>query len=171
MRRIALSFFALSAAAAFAGNMTLTIGTLPAVQLTGFSTGATNPVSFSGGGGGSTGKAIFKEFSFKAAQSSATPTLMNNLSQGRHVASAKVQVRTPDGARLVSEWTLTNVLVTAVDVFNGDADPKARGPAFFLAPETLFSLQFTKYCYKVFAADGTTIASEMCWDLATNTGA
>ena len=171
MRRIALSCFVLTATAAFAGNMTLTVDTLPAVQLTGFSTGASNAGSISGGGGGA-GKVSFKEFTFKATQSAATPTLMLNMSQGKHLKSAKVQVRTSDGARLVAEWVLSDLLVSAVDVVNGDADPnpKAKGADFFLAPETLFSLQFVKYCYKVFAADGTSVASQMCWDLAANTG-
>jgi type VI protein secretion system component Hcp len=170
MRRAILACFALCATAALAGNMSVAIDTLPAVQLSGFATGGSNVGSIASGGGSGAGKVTFKEFSFKATQSAATPKLMLLMSQGKHIPNVKVQVRTPDGARLSTEWQLSDALVSAVDVTHGEADPKAKGPDFFMAPETTFSLQFRKYCYKVFAADGTTVASQMCWDLATNSG-
>ena len=168
MRRIALACFVMSAASASAGNMSLAITGLPAIQLTGFSTGASDPATFSTGSGGGAGKVTFKEFSFKATQSAATPMLLLKVSNGAHITTATVQVRSLDGAQLVSQWDLTDVLVSAVDVTNGAVDPKAKNGDFFATPETSFSLQFGKVCYKVFAADGTTVASQMCWDQATN---
>ncbi|HET9652444.1 MAG TPA: type VI secretion system tube protein Hcp [Usitatibacter sp.] len=125
----------------------------------------------SGGGGASAGKVTFKDFTFKATQSSASPMLMQKVSAGSHIANAKFQVRSPDGTRLVAEWELTDVLVTAVDVTNGAGDTKAKDATFFATPETSFSLAFAKYCYKVFAADGTTVASQMCWNIVTNSAA
>lgn len=172
MRRVVLACFVVSASAAFGGNMSLTLPSIPVIELTGFSTGASMPVSISLGGGGATaGKVTYKEFAFKATQSAATPMLMLKVSNGGHIPSATVQVRSLDGTRLVAQWDLTNVLVTSVDVANGAADPKAKDASFFAAPETSFSLVFAKYCYKVFAADGTTVASQMCWDIATNSAA
>ncbi|MGE5096416.1 MAG: type VI secretion system tube protein Hcp [Betaproteobacteria bacterium] len=171
MRRIALACFVVSASAAFGGNMSLTLTGLPAVQLTGFSTGASMPATISTGGGASAGKVTFKEFTFKATESAATPTLMAKLAGGAHIAAATVQVRSTDGTQLVAQWDLADVLVTSVDIANGAADPKSKDATFFATPETAFSLAFAKYCYKVFAADGTTVASQMCWNLETNSAA
>jgi len=170
MRRIALACFVMSAAtAAFAGNMSLTLNGLPAVQLTGFSTGASNPGVVVSGGGAGAGKVNFKEFRFTATQSSATPMLMVKVSTGAHIPGGTVQVRSLDGSRLVAQWDLTDVLVSSVDVTNGAPGTKEKTTDFFATPETSFSLQFAKYCYKVFAADGTTVASQMCFDVASNT--
>ncbi|HSN20191.1 MAG TPA: type VI secretion system tube protein Hcp [Usitatibacter sp.] len=168
MRRIVLACFVLSASAAFGGNMSLTLSGLPAIQVTGFSTGASMPVSISSGtGGAGIGKVSFKEFAFKATESSATPMLMQKLSTGTHLPGGTLQVRSLDGTRLVAEWDLTDVFVVSVDVNNGASDPRGRDASFFATPETSFSVVFAKYCYKVFAADGTTIASQMCFNLAT----
>jgi type VI protein secretion system component Hcp len=164
MRRIALSCFILSATAAFAGNMSLMIDTLPTVPLTGFSTGASNTVSPVGGGGG-VGKVIYKEFAFKATQSAVTPTLVLFTSNGKRIPSARVQVRGLDN-RLAAEWVLSDVAVSAVEVVNGEE--RTKNSNLFYLPEIAFNLQFAKYCYKVFAANGITVASEMCWDLNLN---
>ena len=166
--RIALPCLLVSATAAFGGNMSVVVGTLPAVQLTGFSTGATNPSSTSGSGGGGAGKVSFQDFHFTAPQSAASPDLMRWVSNGQHVQRATVQVRSTDGTRLLSEWVLSDVLVRGVGIVNGGADPKAKDPDIYLAPEMTFSLAFSKYCYTLFAADGRTVASQMCWDLAAN---
>lgn len=169
-RGAVLASIVMSSTAASAGNMSLEIDALPAVQLSAFDTGASNVVVFSGGGGGGSGKVTFKAFGFKAPQSATTPALMRYVADGRHLQSARVQVRSTDGARLLSEWTLSDALVTSVEVVNGEADAKAKAGDIYMPPETAFSLVFSRYCYKVFAADGATIASQMCWDLATNTG-
>lgn len=169
MRRIVLACFAMSSAAALAGNMSLSINGLPAIQLSGFSTSASEASSIgSQSSGAGAGKAAFQEFDFKATESAATPTLLANLATGAHFPTATVQVRTPDGSKLVAEWDLSEVFVTSLGVTNGAADPRGRDAGFFAAPETSFGLAFAKYCYKVFAADGSTVASQMCFDLATN---
>jgi type VI protein secretion system component Hcp len=155
---------------AAAGNMSLDIDGLGTVALSAFDTRGTLAVDVFGGGGGATGKASFAPFGFRATQSALTPLLFKQLAEGKHSASARVQVRTSDGTKLLSEWTLSNVFVTSVAIVNGEADPKAKAADFTLPPETSFSLVFTKYCYKVFAADGSTVASQMCWDLAANKG-
>jgi hypothetical protein len=60
---------------------------------------------------------------------------------------------------------LTDVLVTSFAVQNGDPDPKK--PNNFLVPAVAFALAFQKACYRVFAANGS-VASESCWNVATN---
>jgi type VI protein secretion system component Hcp len=170
MRRFVLASLLAGAGAVHAGNMSVTIAGLPApVAITGFSTGAANAGTFPSGGGGGAGKPTFKDFTFKAPQSAATALLLKNLAAGTHLPSARIQVRSADGARLLSEWTLTGVLVAAIDVVNGAPDPKGKAPDFFLPPETAFSLRFSRYCYVVMEGDGTTIATQTCYDLATGT--
>lgn len=170
MRRIALASLVALALPAAAGNMMVTLDGLSPIALSGFSTGASNAVSLSGGGTG-VGKVTYKDFTFRAPQSISTPQLMLRVSDGRHLKTVTVQVRTPDGSKLSTEWILSDGLVTSVDVTNGPVDPKAKSPDFFLAPETSFTVIFDKYCYRVYAPDGTTIASQMCWDISANKGA
>jgi type VI protein secretion system component Hcp len=150
-----------------AGNMILTIDTLPAVEVSGLRTAAENAGGTIGGGSGA-GKPVYKAFEFAATQSAMTPTLLKQLTQGKHFQQARLQVFTSDGLRLTSEWALDEVFVSAVSIEGGAPDPKAKAPNTFQLPETKFSLQFAKYCYKVFAADGS-VAGQMCYDLKAAT--
>jgi type VI protein secretion system component Hcp len=167
--RIALLACATASCVAFAGNMSLVLEGVPAVQVSGFDDGVTNAGSIASGGGGGAGKAVFKDFNFRATQSAASPSLLKFVAEGRHIATGTLQVRSSDGTRLLSEWALTDVLVSSFAVVNGDVDPKAKTGDMFLAPETAFSLNFRKVCYRVFATDGTTVAGETCFNVATNT--
>jgi type VI protein secretion system component Hcp len=167
-RRALIACFVSAATAASAGNMSLELEGLPAVQLSAFDTGASNASTFLSGGGSATGKATFKDFTFRSTQSAATPGLMRYVADGRIIRSARIQVRSTDGVRLLSEWTLTGVLVSSLSIVNGELDVKAKAADSYLTPETTFSLGFSKVCYKVFAADGTAVAAEMCFDLAAN---
>ena len=157
-------------AAALAGNMSLTLDGVPAVQVSGFDNGVSNAGSFSSGGGGGAGKAVFKDFNFRATQSAASPTLFKHLAEGRHIPTGTLQVRSSDGSRLIAEWAFTDVLVSSFSAVNGDIDPKSKTGDMFLSPETAFSLAFKKVCYRVYASDGSTVANEACWNIATNTG-
>lgn len=168
MRRTVLACLVMSASAAIAGNMSLTLTDLSPIEITAFSTGASMPATISSGSGGSAGKVTFKEFMFKATESAATPILTQKLSTGAHIPGATFQVRSVDGSRLVAEWDLTDVFVTSLDITNGAPDPRGRDASFFATPETSFSLAFAKYCHKVFAADGTTVTSQVCWNILTN---
>jgi type VI protein secretion system component Hcp len=150
-------------AQALAGNMILTIDTLPPVEVSGLRTAAENTGGAFGGGSG-TGKPVYKPFELTATQSATTPTLLKQLTTGKHFQQARLQVFTSDGLRLVSEWALDEVFVSAVSIEGGAPDQRPRHT--FLLPETKFSLQFVKYCYKVFAADGS-VAGQMCVDLKT----
>ena len=76
MVRSILSCFAFSSCAAFAGNMTLTIDDIPSIAVSSFANGGANSASFSSGSGAGVGKVEFKDFTFKATQSTATPLLM-----------------------------------------------------------------------------------------------
>ena len=156
------------ATAAIAGNMTLVLDGVPAVQVSGFENGVSNPASIASGGGGGAGKADFRDFTFRATQSSASPTLFLYVAQGKHIQSGSLQVRSSDGARLLSEWAFNDALLTGFTVNNGPVEPKSKAGDMFLAPETLFSLAFAKICYRVYAADGTTVTTEACWNIKTN---
>ena len=66
-----------------------------------------------------------------------------------------------------SEWTFTDVLVSSMNVANGEPAPKAKQPDTFLAPATAFGLSFAKFCYRIFAANAS-VARETCWDIVAN---
>jgi type VI protein secretion system component Hcp len=166
--RIALLACVAASPAAFAGNMSLALDGLPAVQVSGFDDGVSNVGSFTSGGGSGAGKAVFKDFSFRATQSAASPALLKHVAEGRHIATGALQVRSSDGSRLIAEWAFTDVLVSSFNVVNGDIDPKGKTGDMFLSPETAFSLAFKKVCYRVYATDGSTVANEACWNIATN---
>ena len=160
-----------SGASAFAGNMSLALDGIPAVQVSGFDNGVINAGSSTSGGGSGAGKAVFKDFNFRATQSAASPTLLKHVADGRHIPTGTLQVRSSDGTRLLSEWVFTDALVSSFNAVNGDIDPKSKTGDMFLSPETTFSLAFRKVCYRVYATDGTTVANEACWDVATNAAA
>jgi len=156
------------AATALAGNMSLALDGVPAVQVSGFDNGVSNTGSFTSGGGSGVGKAVFKDFNFRTTQSTASPTLFKHVAEGRHIQTGALQVRSSDGSRLLAEWAFSDVLISSFNVVNGDIDPKSKTGDMFLTPETAFSLSFRKVCYRVYATDGSTVANEACWNLGTN---
>ena len=150
-----------------AGNMSLTIdGVGASIEVLAFNFGAKNPVVLSGGGSG-TGKATLSEFAFTATESAASATLFNYVTTGKHSPSARLAVLDPDTGSLRSEWVLTDVLVTAFGVQNGELSTKAKQPNTFSIPVNAYGLAFQKACYRIFAVDGS-VAKETCWNLATN---
>lgn len=150
-----------------AATMTLEVDGVPAVQLTAFTTAASNTQSSTGGGAG-VGKASLANFAFSAPQSAATPALMKLLIQGRHAPAARVQIRSLDTGRVVSQWDLSEVIVSTLSVTSGEVDPKSKAADLnYLPPDTTFSLGFAKYCYKTFATDGVTVSSQFCYNLST----
>lgn len=111
---------------------------------------------------------VFGDFTFTATESAASPTLFNYVSSGRHSPSARLSVLDPASGKPQSEWVLTDVLVTAFGVQNGELDSKAKLPNTFAIPVTAFGVTFSKACYRVLAADGS-VAREACWNVVTNT--
>ena len=154
-------------AAAMAGNMSLTVQGIPgSVELLSFSFGAKQTGTFGGGGGGA-GKAEIGQFNFTAVESAASPSLLLNLVQGKHIQTARVGILNPDNGAPQSEWVFTDLLVSSMSIVNGDVDPKGKQPNTFLAPATAFGLSFAKFCYRVFAPNGS-VAKEVCWDVVNN---
>lgn len=153
-------------AAATAGNMSLTVqGTPGSIEVRSFGFGAKQAVTFGGGGGA--GKAEIGEFTFTAVESSASPAMLENLVRGRHIESARLAILDAETGAPRSEWTFTDVLVSSMNVANGEPAPKAKQPDTFLAPATAFGLSFAKFCYRIFAANGS-VARETCWDIVAN---
>ena len=165
---VAFASFSFYPAASIAGNMSLTIDTFPLpIEILSFKIGASNVVSTVGGGGGGAGKVQYSEFQFTAPESAATALQFKFVSTGLHVMTARLQVMAPDSTRPLSEWSLEDVEVASVGVENGPADPKGKAANTFLAPQSAFSLRFSKYCYRIFAADGS-VARQQCFDIAAN---
>lgn len=152
---------------AAAGNMSLTVqGIQGTLEVLSFSFGATQTGTLGGGGGGA-GKAQFGTFAFTATESAASPSVLDNLAKGKHIPGARLGILDPDTGKPHSEWVFTDVLVSAMSIENGAADPKAKQPNTFLVPTTALGLVFAKYCYRVFAGDGS-VAKETCWDIGAN---
>ena len=151
-----------------ASNMTLTIdGIATPIEVLSFKFDASNAGSIVSGGGGGAGKVAYSDFLMTASESAATPLQLLAVSQGNHLRSARLQVLSSNGLAPVSEWAFDTVVLTSVGVESGAPDPKAKAPNTFLPPQTSFSLQFGKVCYRVFGRDGK-VAQEMCWNVATN---
>ena len=175
-----LASMAFAASAAFAasfastsslaGNMSLTIeGIAGSIEVLQFNFGAKNPASVGGAGGGAgSGKVTFSDFAFTATESAAGPALFDYVSAGKHSPGARFAVLDPNTGKPQSEWVLTDVIVSAFGVQNGDLDPKAKQPNTFAIPTTAFGLAFAKACYRVFAGDGS-VAKEACWNVVANT--
>ena len=89
---------------------------------------------------------------------------------GAYRLLARLGVLNPDTGKPQSEWVFTDVLVSSMSIENGAAEPKAKQPNTFMVPTTALGLTFAKYCYRVFAADGS-VAKETCWDIAANSPA
>jgi len=170
LRPLCVFFLATLASSALAGTLSLTVSEIESpIEVLSFKVGAVNVGSASTGGGAGAGKVLYSDFSFKATESAASPLLLKFTSQGKHLASARLTVMSSDGARVISEWQLQNVLVTSVTVESGAEDTKAKVPASFMTPVTSFTLAFGTICYRVFALNGA-VAKETCWNLAENTG-
>jgi type VI protein secretion system component Hcp len=163
---VVLACAAAYSAAAVAGNMSLTVqGITGSVELLSFGFGAKQTGTFGGGGGA--GKAEIGQFNFTAVESAASPSMLLNLVQGKHIPTARVGILNPDNGAPQSEWVFTDVLVSSMSIVNGDVDPKGKQPNTFLLPATAFGLSFAKFCYRVFAPNGS-VAKEMCWDVVNN---
>lgn len=166
----AILLLALHAPPSGAGNMTLSLsgsGLTTALEVTAFTTGISVDVEIVPGGGTTAGKSEFAAFSFTSPQSAGSALLARYASSGLHLQSAQLRIFSADGAQLLSQWVLNDAIVSAFAVGNGGpAQPRAAAPISFLPPVTSFSLRFRQYDYTVFNADGS-VASRMCWDLAT----
>ncbi len=163
----AILLLALHAPPSGAGNMTLSLaGVAAAIEITAFTTGLSNDVEVTPGGGTTAGASEFAAFSFTSPQSAGSALLARYASSGLHFQSAQLRIFSADGAQLLSQWVLNDAIVSAFSVGNGGpAQPRATAPSSFLPPVTSFSLRFRQYEYTVYDADGT-VASRMCWDLA-----
>ena len=134
------------------------------IDIESFQWGLNLPVSFSGGGGGATGKASFQDFSFTANSSKASPKLFLACASGQHIKDGTITVR-KSGKDQQEYYTvkLTDCLVSLYDqaaVAAGDV------------PQDAFALNYSKIevTYKPQNPDGTLGAPiEAGWDVSANT--
>jgi type VI protein secretion system component Hcp len=168
----ALLAMALHAPPADAGNMTLSLAgsnLTAAMEILAFSTNIANAFVAHVAGGGGTSRANYADFGFTAPQTAASTLIALRASSGAFFETAQLRIFSPDGAQLLSQWVLSNVIVGGFTANSGgSAQPRATAPTTFLPPVTSFQLRFSKYDYTVYASDGS-VASHMCWNLETNT--
>ena len=159
-RQVRRALFALAgmvlhcwALSAQAGNMTLVIDGIAApIDIRAFSLGAS-----SSGTVISAGKVSYQDVSFSALESAASPQQLLFTSNGVHRASAVLKIFSPATGLLLSDWTFTDLIITSFQIGN---DPTGAA--------TSFSLNFAKLSYRVYAANGSTVAQQMCWNVVTS---
>ena len=142
------------ALSAQAGNMSLVIeGIAAPVDIRAFSFGVSNSGTVL-----TAGKVNYQDVSFVALESAASPPQLLFTSTGVHRASAVFKVFSPATGLLLSDWTFTDVIVNSFQI---GGDPAGAS--------TSFTLNFGKLSYRVYAANGGTVAQQMCWNVATST--
>ena len=102
------------------------------IQLDSYSFGETNSVRASTGSGAGAGRVSFQDFHFTSPVSKATPLLMLNCANGKHIPNAVLTVRkageNPDGESTPFEFLFVkfkNVIVSSVqDAFTGGERPE-----------------------------------------------
>ena len=100
----AILLLALHAPPTGAGNMTLSLsgsGLTTALEITAFTTGLSNDVEISAGGGATAGRSEYAEFAFTSPQSAGSALLARYASAGLHLQTAQLRVFSADGARLL----------------------------------------------------------------------
>ena len=94
------------------------------IEIQSFSWGVTNAVSFTAGGGGSTGKAVPSDFSLSLPFSSASPSLFKKAVTGQAILEgtlSAVQVR--EAASDFLKWKLSDILITSYQVEGAQDGP------------------------------------------------
>ena len=144
---------------AVAPTVSLTISSLVApIAIREFALGASSSTTLSSGGGGGAGKVNYRDVSFSAAESTATPSLLLLVSNGLHTSTAKVEVRSPDSGALLSDWVFTDFVVTSMGM---------SASTETVSTLTHFSLGFARIKYRILAADGS-VVTQSCFDIKQN---
>lgn len=133
------------------------------IEIYSWSWGASNPVTV-GGGGQTTGRAIFQEFQVVKQLDKSTPLLMRACAKGAHIPSAVLFVRKAGATTPVTYYKITmqDCIVSSYQTSaNGGGD----------RPTESLSLNFTKisFDYTPYDANGRPLDPiTFGWDLATN---
>ncbi len=158
--------FALIAVSAHsqAGNLVLAFEGFPAaIDVLSFNNGARNQGSPTAGGGG-VGKPAFSDSTFTALESPMTPMLLEHLTRGSHIKSARLQVfppnlppNAPPNVPPLSAWIFDDVMITGLQVTAGGAEPRTL---------TNFTFGYARLRYEVYV--NGKVVSQTCWDVRTN---
>lgn len=130
-----------------------------AIEISSFSWGVSNSSTI--GGGGTAGKATFKEFTVTKKTDASCPELFIRCATGQHIPSAVLHVRKAGTAGKPETYlkiTLTDVLVSSY-LSEGSAGTPGN-----TVPEQSISFSYAKIEYEYTTADGTAIKTG--YDLA-----
>jgi type VI secretion system secreted protein Hcp len=132
------------------------------IDVLSFGWGATQPVSFTGGTGGSTGKAQVQDFSFVKLPDLATAKLFKAVVTGEHIEDATLTLVKSDNQQEFMKLKMTNVLITGY---------QTGGSAGMLPAEQVsFAFQKVELSTAEQKADGTMGSWEtITFDVSANT--
>jgi type VI secretion system secreted protein Hcp len=134
------------------------------IEVESFSWGATQPGTFSTGGGGGAGKVSFQDLHFTSRVSVASPNLMIACASGQHIKVATLTVR--KAGKEQQEYYIIKLSDNLVSSYQSGGSEGANA-----LPVDQFSLNFAKieFEYKSQKPDGTLGAPvKGGWDLKTN---
>jgi type VI secretion system secreted protein Hcp len=134
------------------------------IEIESFSWGATQPGTFSSGGGGGAGKVSFQDIHFTTRVNVASPNLMVACASGQHIKVATLTVR--KAGKDQQEYYIIKLSDNLVSSYQSGGSEGSNA-----LPVDQFSLNFAKieFEYKIQKPDGTLGASvKGGWDLKTN---
>jgi type VI secretion system secreted protein Hcp len=134
------------------------------IEIESFSWGATQPGTFSSGGGGGAGKVSFQDVHFTTRVNVASPNLMVACASGQHIKVATLTVR--KAGKDQQEYYIIKLSDNLVSSYQSGGSEGSNA-----LPVDQFSLNFAKieFEYKIQKPDGTLGASvKGGWDLKTN---
>jgi type VI secretion system secreted protein Hcp len=122
-----------------------------AIEVLSYDWGATNKGSMASGSGGGAGKVQFKDLTFTALASQASPALMRACATGEHIEEATFYARKQGGQQEVyMTLTLTGVLVAAYD-----SSYQLDGDGIVLLDQVAFNYAQIHLNYRPQKKDGT----------------
>jgi type VI secretion system secreted protein Hcp len=134
------------------------------IEIESFSWGATQPGTFSSGGGGGAGKVSFQDIHFTSRVSVASPNLMVACASGQHIKVATLTVR--KAGKDQQEYYIVKLSDNLVSSYQSGGSEGSNA-----LPVDQFSLNFAKieFEYKSQKPDGTLGAPvKGGWDLKQN---
>ena len=134
------------------------------IEIESFSWGATQPGSFSTGGGGGAGKVSFQDIHFTTRVNAASPNLMVACASGQHIKLATLTVR--KAGKDQQEYYIIKLSDNLVSSYQSGGSEGSNA-----LPVDQFSLNFSKieFEYKTQKPDGSLGAAiKGGWDLKTN---
>jgi type VI secretion system secreted protein Hcp len=136
------------------------------IEIHSFSWGVSNTGTFASGGGGSTGKATFQDFSFTTEGSSASPQMFLSAAMGKHIPEAVLTLRK------AGEKPLDYYVIKLSDVLISGYQQAGASGAQTNVPLDEFSLNYSKIdiSYTSQKADGSSgDISRAGYDVKLNT--